>query len=423
MISDGYVEKPLNERVISHCQSLTIPSTDMQGLMRHIIDCLGTLKVRLEQEVFVENHSLQIFSQTVKLLVDHITHFEPIDTESGIKYLLEAFPDEAKRRDGRLWLPLHWAAANTNTTPEILEAVIDERPMQLMKGHLHYDPPPLQDEMELMSQTQVAKPLPTLQRPYKGMLPIHFACSLKYNHLQNIQLLVKKQPESIKQVDDRGWLPIHYCAYNNRSGEIMSYLIQTYPQGCYEVNKKGQLPFHLACYNRYLLMMELLYQENPEVLDSLDYNGNTPLHAACKSLNYEAVKKLLGLKAELNVARNFKEELAIHKVFSYIPKEATRLYFRQLECVKAIAAVNPEVLTYADREDRIALHLAIYYHASYELIEYIYNIYPSAALVKDSYGKLPIHYVQNANVKKLLMKSSPPLLKVGITDSFSRFVS
>ena len=42
--------------------------------------------------------------------------------------------------------------------------------------------------------------------------------------------------------------------------------------------------------------------------------------------------------------------------------------------------------------------------------------------VKDGQGKLPINYVVNADVKRLLLKSSPPLIKAGLTDSFSRFV-
>ena len=69
------------------------------------------------------------------------------------------------------------------------------------------------------------------------------------------------------------------------------------------------------------------------------------------------------------------------------------------------------------------LHLAVYYNSSYEVIKEIYEIYPSAALVKDGHGKIPINYVKQADIKRLLLKSSAPLVKAGLTDSFSRFVN
>ena len=103
-------------------------------------------------------------------------------------------------------------------------------------------------------------------------------------------------------------------------------------------------------------------------------------------------------------------------------KAPKRLFHRQLETVKALLSVNPEVAALPDRNDSLPLHLAVFHHSPYEVIEYIYNIYPSAALQRDSEGKLPIHYVTSAAVKKLLMKSSPPLVKAGLTDTFSRFL-
>lgn len=50
-------------------------------------------------------------------------------------------------------------------------------------------------------------------------------------------------------------------------------------------------------------------------------------------------------------------------------------------------------------------------------------VYPSATLVKDNTGRLPVHYVNDQEVKRLLMRASAPLARAGITDSFSRFVT
>jgi ankyrin repeat protein len=415
------------ERTDEYFRSLGLPLHDITGMMGHILDSLGALKYRLEnEEISYPSHLVQTFGHSVKLLVDHIIQFEPIDSESGVKFLVDdAFPDDSKRKDNRQWLPLHWACAIHSTTPDVMAKIVEERPLTLTQGHLHYER--VHDEyLENMNDDSylqaLTKPRTENDKGYKGLLPFHFLISLKYPNPENVKLLINKNPDLISLPDHRGWLPIHFCAYNNRNSEVMNLLIQLYPQGCYEVNKKGKLPFQLACYNRYVMMMDLLYQENPEAIQGMDYNGNTPLHDACKTFNYEIIQRLLSIQPELNTVRNFKEQLPIHRLFSFIPKESFRLQKRQFESLKCLCSVNPEVISLPDRNNQLPLHLAVIAQAGYEVIEYIYNIYPSGALIKDSQGKLAIHYVNSAAVKKLLMKASPPLVKAGITDTFSRFL-
>jgi ankyrin repeat protein len=179
----------------------------------------------------------------------------------------------------------------------------------------------------------------------------------------------------------------------------------------------------MAAVNRCIDMLDLLVEENPDCVAALDYNGNSPMHDAAKSFNHEAIHKLFELNDELCRGRNFKEQLPIHKAFGYLAADATRLQFRHLETIRALLKYNPETASLPDANDSLPLHLAVFYHSSIEVCTEIYNVYPSAALVRDAQGKLPIQYVNNAEVKKLLMRSSPPLVKAGITDSFSRFVT
>lgn len=239
------------ERTDEYYRSLKLPLHDMQGMMRHVLDALGAIKYRLEtDQISYPNHLIQVFGNAVKLIADHIVQFEPIDSESGIKFLLDdAFPDDNKRKDNRQWLPLHWACAIHSTTPEVMTQVIEERPASLIQGHLHYEKPKdeylenMNDESYLQ---QITKPLAKKDYGYKGLLPFHFLLSLKYSNIENVKLLLKKNSDVVSLPDHRGWLPLHFCAYNNRNSEIMALLIQLYPQGCYEVNKKGKLPFQLG---------------------------------------------------------------------------------------------------------------------------------------------------------------------------------
>eukprot|EP01031_Cornospumella_fuschlensis_P027481 gene27481-33186_t len=412
-IQDAYDES-LSDRAIKHLQGLGLPMFETQGLMRHILDCLGTLKVRLEEDSVIAPHLLTIFADTLKIFADHLSGFDPIDNESGVKYLIQAFPDDNKRRDGRAWLPVHLAAANHNVEPEVLAAVVKERPLHLLKGHLH-------DPNDLYGQGEASLDRDNLQQ-VMGLTPLHLLASLQHPNMQNCQLLVEKAPEAVRVSDHRGFMPLHYCAYNTRSLEVCSLLVKLYPDACFEPTKKGKLPFQLAAYNKYTMIMDIILEANPNAIDTMDYNGNTPLHDACKSLNYEGCRKLLSMKKELNRTRNFNNVLPIHNCFFSIHKDNKRLQYKQLETIKVLMVVNPEIATYPDEDGRLPLHLACLTRAHFEIVEFLYSIYPSGALVRDREGNMPVQYVSNMeDVKKMLLGVSKPLQKTGMTSSFVRF--
>lgn len=94
-------ELSVSERAANHMRSLGLPLYDIEGLMRHVLDCFGTLKVRMEEDAKVQPHLLSIFCEATKMFADHFSGFDPIDNESAVKLLLQAFPDDSKRKDGR----------------------------------------------------------------------------------------------------------------------------------------------------------------------------------------------------------------------------------------------------------------------------------------------------------------------------------
>jgi hypothetical protein len=68
------------------------------------------------------------------------------------------------------WLPLHWAAAIHDTEPEDMKAVIQARPFNAVKGHLHCGNI---GEQEAGDQS------------YRGLLPLHFAVSVQHPNILN----------------------------------------------------------------------------------------------------------------------------------------------------------------------------------------------------------------------------------------------
>ena len=88
---------PLDQRVDDHLLNLTLGLQDTQGLMRHILDSLGALKVRLENDKVIPSPYVNVFGAAVKCMADHITGFEPFDSQSAIGQLVSSFPDPLKR--------------------------------------------------------------------------------------------------------------------------------------------------------------------------------------------------------------------------------------------------------------------------------------------------------------------------------------
>jgi ankyrin repeat protein len=201
-----------------------------------------------------------------------------------------------------------------------MNAVIQARPFNAVKGHLHCGNI---GEQEAGDQS------------YRGLLPLHFAVSVQHPNILNVRALIETNDKVLAMPDHRGWLPLHWCAYNCRDASVLRLLIKTDEDAVYAVNKRGKLPFQMAAYNRHVEIMDVLYKKNPEAVEGLDYNGNTPLHDAVKSFNPEGVEKLFTLKYDLGRVRNFKEQLPIHKAFSYIPAGSTRLHSRHLQVTEA----------------------------------------------------------------------------------------
>jgi hypothetical protein len=165
-----------------------LPLHDVNGMMRHILDCMGALKVRLSEEL--ESKALiAVFGNAVRAIANHITETDLIDSQSATGLLLETFPDDMKRRDGRGWLPLHWAAAIHDTEPEDMKAVIQARPFNAVKGHLHCGNI---GEQEAGDQS------------YRGLLPLHFAVSVQ------LICLLLMYPSATLVKDNTGRLPVHY---------------------------------------------------------------------------------------------------------------------------------------------------------------------------------------------------------------------
>jgi len=406
----GGVASPLaslSDRVDAHFAQCNLALDDVQGMCRHVLDCLGALRVRSREDRQMTPAIKAVFKGAVSTMMDQIEYGqdETFDDGSAMRHLMDAFPDQNKKRDARGWLPLHWAAA--------LDAMEEEyvRNLTLI--------------LPVIAKTEhqvVPKSLNALDASTMGLLPLHFACAQRHPRIENIKSLLMAYPEAIRIPDARGWLPLHWAARNCMSLDVVNLLLEINPRAALEPTARGQLPFLLAMANKRIEVVEVILDANPDAVDSIDSKGDTALHYAAKHCNPDAAKRVLAINPDIAVAKNFKEQLPIHKAFSFIRQDATRLRWRQLELLRIILDENPETVSQQDKDGNLPLHLAVSYNSTVEVVEAIYSVFPTAALIPDKDGNLPVQYASSPDVQKLLFGASPPLQRIGLTSSFSKFV-
>lgn len=92
-----------------------------------------------------------------------------------------------------------------------------------------------------------------------------------------------------------------------------------------------------ACEQGNLALLKTMLFDNPELLNSVDENGDSLLHIACAKGNEEIIKFLLNSKINPNVMNN-KGLYPIHVAAKYAPNLVRLLYSQQ--SVKANVQVN-----------------------------------------------------------------------------------
>lgn len=411
-------DAPISSRVDHHFDLLGLPTTDCHGMIQHVLDCLGSLRVQSKLDHRMTPAIRSLFRSTCLKFLEAIVDEEDENHDDGsaIRLLMNVFPDTMKRKDGRGWLPLHWAASIDDIDENHMKAIAKERPIWSKMGHAH---------LQIGSGSDFTyenKKKVLFQSKSSGMLPFHFITSLKHPRLINIKTILSLYPEAVKIPDANGWLPLHWSAWNCMDSETLRFLLELYNAAIYSQTGRGQLPLLLSMHNKRIDIIDDLLESNPDALEACDWQGNTAIHYAVEFNNPQAALKIIQMHPQLATMKNFKEEVPVHRLFEhYVSKEDRRESWRQLELLRIILDENPETVSQKDIDGNLPLHLAVHYNANFAIIEQIYNVYPSAALIRDNNGKLPIEYCDqnNKDVINLLLSGARQVRNLGITSSFA----
>ena len=136
-------------------------------------------------------------------------------------------------------------------------------------------------------------------------LALHKACcnSLEITHLLNSC--------DVNSQNAYGDTPLHLACANNKS-DIVEYLIEKRKCDVNISNQEGKLAIHIAC-RQSQAIVKLLCGSN---INHQDNHGNTPLHIACSSHNYDTIDYLLQQQTCRTDLPNNVGDFALHAILS-----------------------------------------------------------------------------------------------------------
>ena len=127
---------------------------------------------------------------------------------------------------------------------------------------------------------------------------LHSACKLTNDNVKTVALLhlqSKQLKLDLNQQNISGWTALHYACFAGNL-EIVKYMMNKSEEFLLNgLTKNGENALHLASGNGHVDIVKLILK-HPEMgldINQKDFGGNTPLHVACYSLNYDLVQFLL----------------------------------------------------------------------------------------------------------------------------------
>jgi len=284
----------------------------------------------------------------------------PLSTEA-MRRLIQHDPEASDIQDENGYLLLHYAC-EYNAPEEVIELLIDQNPGALL--------------------------VPCNHMQFRGMLPLHVACSFAVSSVEIVSTLLTHCPEAAREPNRDGLLPLHLALNYCMSEDVIRCLLDYYPEAVRVADNDGCLPLHCCDYwddDETTAIVEFLIENYPEAVQSTDNEGMLPMHYACqRGMSVNIIRLLMDRYqgeathvSGLRVADNG-GKIPLH----YAVKGAT------IEMVQLLVERDPEGVRVRDNAGRLALHEACnnVNPSSHEMIHLLLELDPFTILETCRYG-------------------------------------
>ena len=403
-------------------------------MFMHILNCIGALScIRANQKTKQPNICRvnnsegeqasalrscmhRVFWQAVREIADREAALEDIpDTEdekeksSALDFVLDCFPDDTKRSDGRLWLPLHLAVSMPSSRLEDIHTLFMADPAAI-KAHAdetnQLNPCPLavmrkNPRMDIIPQLQIYDPGFGLSKDRFRNTPLHLAARYS-DSVAMVRELAQLHPAVLEMKNDEGDTPVHLAVYYSSNVELLRELASLSPAALVKMNNTGATPLVAAIKTDYSpefdIKLRLLLEAAPlaaRIICPSYVDHGLALHQILRRRNppatLEQVAMVLATHRKAVNMLNYHGFLPIH----------TAAKFASLEAMKMIAEENMSNLSVISPACGSVAHMTVYQN-HLENLQYIHSLAPELLLSVDKLNQTPLHYLGTRNL-------SPPL--------------
>jgi ankyrin repeat protein len=395
-------------------------------MFMHILDCIGALScIRAMQKK--ENHCSdsdnneegrqasallpskhRVFWQAVCKIADREAALEDISTTreeenekaSALDFMLECFPDDSKRSDGRLWLPLHLAVSVSSSRLEDIHTLFTANPAAIKApadamyklNPCHFAVMMKNPRMEMIQRLQIYYPDFGSSLDSELNTPLHLAARYSESAAM-VRELAQLHPAALEMKNGDEDTPLHLAARYSDSVAMVRELAQLHPAALEMKNGSGETPLHLAArYSDCAAMLRELAQLHTAALEMKNKTGDTPLHLAVKySSSCEVFGELVALSPATLVAINRRGETPLAATIAYYSEINSE--FDQKLRVLLKAAPQAARIACPSFDNNLPLHIILYRSdppATREQV--VLAAYREAVNIPNMHGELPIHY-------------------------------
>jgi ankyrin repeat protein len=249
-----------------------------------------------------------------------------------IEVLVHAAPDAVRIPDNKQRLALH-LAAQYRVPVSVLRLLVESYPLALYQ----------RDAYEKQAIHTGLK---------YGLDPasIHYMLSQLDAHHSDASILMTQSSL------------LHAAIEFSASPTVVLALLERYPESVREPNVDGKLPLHVCCWKQgSKRLAELLIEKYPEALKVPECKyQNLPLHYA--------VQYSMDPEATLTVLRAYPEAASKPNIAGRMPMFLAARYHAHLSVVDALIIVAPSVLSMRDQAGKVPLDYSLEYGASADVI-------------------------------------------------------
>jgi len=226
--------------------------------------------------------------------------------------------------------------------------------------------------------------------------------------------LLEKDPRGTEDVDDYGFLPLHWACTNGAGLSIITELVRLYKDSVKALDAlDGHVALHTACSNEASHdVIKFLFDAFPDAVHmrSADDDDAIAFAAANKEVDAAAIAAAIAANDDDdNVDRFFVRDP------NFLPLHLAFHSKVSLDTIKLLCEARPRSII-ETRNKMLPLHFACCANAPFEVTEYIFKLYPEGVKRRDWGRRLCLH---------IACKASPPNVRVikMLLDAFPESIS